>query len=131
MVLKINSSYTYERIFTIEDVKLFANLSGDINPIHLNEEYAKKTIFKTRIVHGLFASSIFSMIIGTKFPGEGSIYLEQNLKFIKPIYPKKKYLFTVKVTHIREDKPIYTLSTICTDEDQHVFIEGNAIVLKK
>jgi len=130
MNLKIGDYFELKRVFTSSDVEKFAKLSGDNNPIHLDDEYAKESIFKKRIVHGLFAASIFSRIIGTKFPGEGSIYLEQNLKFTKPIYPDLEYVFKVQILDKREDKPIYTLETICLSPEGEICISGKAIIKK-
>lgn len=119
------------RSFSEADVETFAQVSRDFNPIHLDAEYARQTKFGRKVAHGMLAVSQFSAIIGTKFPGEGSIYLGQDLKFSKPIFIDEPYLFRVTITHIREDKPIYTLETVCLNQDGEPCIEGTAVVLFK
>ena len=88
-----NEGYIYEHLFsfTQEDVNRFAEISGDNNPIHLDEEYAKKTIFKKRIIHGFLNGSVFSKVFGTIFPGEGTIYLEQTMSNRKPMFTNITY----------------------------------------
>ena len=76
----------FEKTFSPEDVALFSSISNDNNPIHLDAEYAEKSIFGRRVVHGLLVSSLFSKIFGTIYPGSGSIYLTQNVKFLKPAF---------------------------------------------
>ena len=98
MMLDINDfsvgmSTQLERAFSDLDVNLFSELSGDKNPIHLDEDYAKNTIFAKRIVHGALASSIFSSIFANTLPGPGSIYLKSKLLFLKPIYLNDKHEF--------------------------------------
>ena len=78
--MKVGNKYIHQYSFSQDDVKLFAQITGDTNPLHLDEEYAKGTIFKTKIMHGFLSASVFSKVFGTLFPGEGCIYLEQNLK---------------------------------------------------
>ena len=82
---------TMEKIITLEDIKKFADVSGDFNPVHLEEEFAKKTIFKGRIAHGFLTASFISTIIATELPGPGSIYLKQSLKFLAPVYINEKF----------------------------------------
>ena len=106
----------------------FAALSGDTNPIHLDDEYAEKTIFGKRIVHGMLLGSFISKMIATKYPGEGSIYLSQNLKFKSPCYIGDTVKVTIKL--IEQEGSKYTLGTYVTN-DHHVLIEGEAFVIKK
>ena len=83
--LKINQSYTESIKVSDANIKKFASASGDKNPIHLNENFAKNTIFKTRIAHGMLIASFVSSVIGNKFPGNGTIYVSQTLKFKRPV----------------------------------------------
>ena len=90
--LRVGMESTMEKIVTLQDIKKFAEVSGDYNPVHLDEEFAKKTIFKRRIAHGFLTASFISTIIATHLPGPGSIYLKQSLKFLAPVYINEKIL---------------------------------------
>ena len=90
--ITVGSKFEYEFSFTQQDVVNFATASGDFNPIHLDEEYAKNSIFKTTIIHGFLGGSIFSKVFGTIFPGNGTIYLKQDLSFLKPMFTNKNYI---------------------------------------
>ena len=100
----------------------------DNNPVHLDEEYAKKSIFGERIVYGYLTASLFSGIIGSILPGAGSIYLNQSMNFRKPVYHNELITATCTITHIREDKPIVTLETICRNEKNEIVIDGTALI---
>ena len=91
MKLKIGDSYKEEFVITQEMVNKFAKLSGDKNPLHIDKKFAATTRFKNPIVHGLFSVTSFGKVMGTKFPGPGSIHVAQNLSFKKPLYPDEKY----------------------------------------
>jgi acyl dehydratase len=117
--------------FTREDVKLFADLSLDSNPVHLDEDYAKNSMFGDVIVHGMLVASLFSALLGKHLPGEGTIYLGQNLKFKKPIFLNQEVTASVEVIEIREDKDIITLSTVCKNDQNEVVISGEAVVMFK
>jgi acyl dehydratase len=116
------------RSFTLEDVKIFSKLSGDYNPIHINEEFANKSIFQRPIVHGILVSSLFSSLIANELPGPGSIYLSQTLQFKAPVYHNVEIIARVEISKVRIDKPIYELKTICLDNEGKVLIEGVAII---
>ena len=83
---QIGQKAFFEKCITDEDIRSFATISGDDNPIHLNDEYAGNSIFGRRIAHGILVSGLISKVIGTQLPGEGTIYLSQSLKFLKPVY---------------------------------------------
>lgn len=126
--LYVGQSSSLSKRFTLDDVKAFAGLSQDDNPVHLDREYAERSVFHKRIVHGFLSGSLFSAIIGTQLPGNGSIYLGQTLNFKKPIYHDQLVTATVTVVDIRKDKPIVKLSTVCINEQDEVVIDGEAIV---
>jgi 3-hydroxybutyryl-CoA dehydratase len=84
--LKVGMTESYEQTITDADIKTFAGLSGDNNPVHMSEEYAEKSRFKKRIAHGLLSASFFSALFGTKLPGYGCIYVSQSLNFRRPVY---------------------------------------------
>ncbi|MCI8877320.1 MAG: MaoC family dehydratase [Lachnospiraceae bacterium] len=116
-----------EKVFHESDVELFAQVSGDKNPLHLNDTYAEKSRFGRKIVHGILVSSLISKIIGMKLPGEGSIYLEQNIRFRKPVYVDEKVIVKVTIIEINQNK--FTLKTNVYNMDDECLIEGNAKVL--
>lgn len=126
--LFVGQNASLSRRFALNDVKAFSELSLDNNPVHLDEEYAKNSIFGDRIVYGYLTASLFSGIIGSILPGPGAIYLSQNLNFRKPIYHNELVTATCTITHIREDKPIITLETICKNEKGEVAIDGTAVI---
>ena len=126
--LRIGQAASLQKRFSKEDVKHFAALSGDVNPLHLDEKFANTGPFGSEIVHGLLTSSLFSGIIGTMLPGQGSIYLSQNLNFKKAVFHNELITATCTIVHKRVDKPILTMETICKNENNEVVIEGTAII---
>lgn len=125
---KVGDVASETRTITDQDVRDFARLSGDDNPIHINDEYAAKTRFKRRIAHGMLAASVLSKVAGTQMPGPGSIYLNQTMKFKRPCYIGDTITAEIKVLEVRPDKPILTLSTIVRNQHNQVLLEGEAIV---
>ena len=129
MKLKLNDFFSYEFSISKDNVQKFAELSGDTNPIHLDEEYAKKTIFKSPIIHGYLGSSVFSKVLGTMFPGEGTIYLSQNLKFHLPMYTDKIYISEFLVTNIEPEKHRATIkTTIKLASNATLITSGEALI---
>ena len=126
--LKAGQKYKITKIFTEGDVEKFAFLTGDVNPIHLNEDYARETIFGKRIVHGMLVSSTISTVIANHLPGPGTIYLSQNLNFRRPVFLGDKVTTVIEVIKIREDKPVVTLRTCCYNQNKDIVIEGEANV---
>lgn len=125
--LKEGMSATLSRTITETDLRNFAGVSGDINPMHLNEEYAKTTRFGGCIVHGMLTASLISATIGTKLPGPGVIYLSQSLKFIAPVYVNDTVYATVTVRALDAARRRCTLDTRCTVKGKTV-LEGEALV---
>lgn len=111
-----------------EDVLLFAKLSEDFNPIHIDKNYAKKTKFRKRIVHGMLGASLISAVLGNKLPGRGSIILNQTLSYIEPIYINDIITAEVEVLKVRHDKPIVTLNTICYNQFKKENIIGEVVL---
>jgi 3-hydroxybutyryl-CoA dehydratase len=124
----IGARATLSRTITEDDILLFALVSGDHNPIHLDAEYAEKTLFGKRIAHGFLIGSLISAVLGNDMPGPGSIYLGQTLKFLAPIHIGDTVTVTVKVVAIREDKRIITLHTDCTNQHGTLVLSGEATV---
>lgn len=127
---KIGMFETISKIITEEDINTYADISLDRNPVHLDEEYAKNTIFKGRIAHGMLSSGLISAILGTKLPGEGSIYLSQVLKFVAPVRIGDKITAKCEVVDLIPDKKIIILKTICYNQDDKIVIDGEAKILK-
>jgi len=119
---------TTEKTVTIEDIKRFAEVSGDFNPVHLDEEFAKKTIFKRRIAHGFLTASFISTIIASELPGPGSIYLKQSLKFLAPVYINEKILVKVRIIEINIQKSKVKLITECF-KNKTLVLTGEAEIL--
>ena len=128
MKLKIGDFYKEEFIITQEMVNQFAKLSGDKNPLHINKDFASKTRFKKPIVHGLFSVTSFGKIMGTKFPGSGSIHVRQNLSFKTPLYPDQKYYVYVELIRIIKDKHFGVFKTQIFDMKNKIVIDGTGIV---
>src|SRR5215510_6183598 len=116
------------RTQTISDemIRSFADLTGDTNPVHLDDSYAAGTRFGRRIAHGMIAAGLISATLANDLPGPGTVYLSQTLQFKAPVYPGDTIIATVEVKSARPDKPILTLSTICTNQDDKVVLEGEA-----
>ncbi|MBL8163848.1 MAG: MaoC family dehydratase [Anaerolineae bacterium] len=129
MTLQIGDKASRTRTITDEDVRLFAQASGDTNSIHLDEEYAAQTPFKRRIAHGMLTASLISAILGNDLPGMGTIYLGQDVKFKAPVFIGDTVTATVEVIKYREDKRIATFRTTVTNQDGVLVIEGEAVVI--
>ncbi len=125
--LKLGMQATVSRTITDTDLRNFSGVSGDTNPMHLNEEYAKQTMFGGTIVHGLLSASLISAVIGTKLPGPGVIYLSQTLKFLAPVRVGDTVYATATIKQLMPEKKRCVLETICTVHGKSV-IEGEAIV---
>lgn len=123
--IKVGMEATYSQTITDVDVKIFSGISGDKNPIHMSDEYAIKSRFKKRIVHGLMLASYFSSLFGMKLPGEGCVYVSQNLDFKKPVYLGDTVKAIVTVTKIDLIKQRVFFKTVCKVKHK-VVIDGNA-----
>ncbi len=115
-------------IFTGEKVVQFADISNDHNPIHLDSEYAGKSRFGKRIVHGFLVGSLISAVIANIMPGEGSIYVNQNLNFKRPVFWNDEIRAKVAITNIDVEKSLIELSTICINQNGKNVIEGTAVI---
>ncbi|RMG78811.1 MAG: MaoC family dehydratase [Chloroflexi bacterium] len=122
---------TASRTITVTDeqIRAFAQASGDHNPVHLDDDYAAQTPFGRRIAHGMLTASFISAILGNDLPGPGTIYLGQDLKFKAPVHIGDTITATVEVVKYREDRRIATLRTACTNQEGKVVLEGEAVVI--
>ena len=127
-IIIVGDEDNYSRKVLEKDIKNFSDISGDYNPIHLDENYAKNTIFKKRIAHGMFISSFISKVIAEKLPGKGTLYLYQDLNFLKPVFINDIIRTSVKVIEIINSKKI-RLKTICENQNSEIVINGEAIVM--
>jgi 3-hydroxybutyryl-CoA dehydratase len=110
-------------------IERFAQATGDHNPIHLDENYAKGTIFKTRVAHGMLQAGILSGILGTRFPGVGTIYLFQTLKFLKPVFIGDEITFRLRVVELLKEKNRARLETVCINQRGETVLTGEALVM--
>ncbi len=111
--LSVGQSASYAKTITEADVILFAGISGDDNPVHINAEYAAETMFKDRIVHGMFSAALISAVLGTRMPGPGAIYIDQQISFKAPVYIGDTVTVTATVTEINLERRRVTLETTC------------------
>jgi 3-hydroxybutyryl-CoA dehydratase len=126
--LKVGMTACYAKTVTEADVVLFAGISGDTNPVHLNEEFARETLFQGRIAHGMLSASFISTVLGTKLPGPGCIYVSQNLKFRAPVRCGDTVSATATIADIVPEKKRVIMQTVCSVGDK-VVLEGEAVVL--
>ncbi len=129
MTLSVGDAAEMSKTVTEEDVRVFAELTGDRNPVHLDEEYAAGTRFGRRIAHGMLGASLISAVLANELPGRGTVYLSQTLRFTAPVFLGDTVTARVVVKQVREDKPVVTLETVCTNERGERVVEGEAVVL--
>jgi 3-hydroxybutyryl-CoA dehydratase len=126
--LSVGQAAVFGKTVTEADIAAFAGVSGDTNPVHLNEEYAKNTMFKGRIAHGMLSASFISTVFGTKLPGPGCIYVSQLLKFKAPVKIGDTVIARVEVTALNADKKFATFKTTCSVGDK-VVLDGEATLM--
>jgi len=129
MNLQIGDKFSTSKQITDSVVRAFADLSGDYNPIHLDEEFAKTTRFGKRIAHGMISGALISAVLGYEFKERKVVYLSQTLKFTAPVFLDDTVTATATVANIREDKPVVTLETICTNQNGETVVKGEAVVM--
>ena len=123
--IEIGMSESYSQTISESDVKAYAGISGDRNPVHMDEEYAEKSRYKKRIAHGMISSSLFSALFGTKLPGPGCVYVNQSLNFKRPVYIGDTVTAIITVTKIDEIKSRVYFDTVCKVKNKTV-IDGKA-----
>jgi 3-hydroxybutyryl-CoA dehydratase len=126
--LAVGMEASYTKKITNEDVHAFAELTGDNNPVHLDDAYAAGTMFKQRIAHGMLTASLLSTVLGTKLPGQGCIYLTQTLKFRAPVLIGAEVMATVKITSLDPEKGRAVLATMCSVNGKSV-LDGEAMMM--
>ena len=128
---KVGMKAHTSKTITETDVILFAGVSTDINPVHLDEEAAKKGIFGKRVAHGILVSGLISAVLGNKLPGPGSIYMGQELKFLAPVFIGDTITAEVEIVELIPEKCRIKLNTTCTNQDGKVVIAGSALIMNR
>ena len=126
--IEIGMIRSLRKVVTDRDIEMFAEVSTDRNPVHLDDDYAQDTIFEGRIAHGMLTAGLISAVIGEQLPGHGTVYLGQSLKFLAPVRPGDMVLAEVEVTNIDHSKRRVTMATRCLVNGKKVLI-GEATVL--
>ena len=129
MQLKIGDKFTTNRTVTDELIRAFAEVSGDYNPIHLDEEFASKTLFGKRIAHGMLSGAFISAVLGNEFKDMKIVYLSQTMRFTAPVFIGDTVTTTATITNIREDKNIITCETICTNQNGETLVTGESKIM--
>ena len=129
MDLKIGDKFSTSKQITDSVVRAFADLSGDYNPIHIDEEFAKTTRFGRRIAHGMISGALISAVLGYEFKERRVVYLSQTMKFVAPVFIDDTVTASATVKNIREDKNIVTLETVCTNQNGETTLKGEAVVM--
>jgi 3-hydroxybutyryl-CoA dehydratase len=120
--------FSFERFISANDVKRFTEVVGDSNPIHIDAEFAEKSFFKKRIVHGAFLTGLISKILGMDFPGQGTVYISQSSVFKRPVYVDTMVKVEVKVTEVITEKRRLVLDTNIFNEKGEICLTGSATV---
>jgi 3-hydroxybutyryl-CoA dehydratase len=126
--IKLGDASEFAKTISESDVYLYAGITGDFNPAHLNEAYAEKTFFKTRIAHGMLTAGFISAILGTKLPGPGTIYLRQSLTFLAPVHIGDTITARVEAAEIMEEKNRVRFTTTCKNQEGTIVLDGEALV---
>lgn len=126
--LKVGDTARFSKTVSESDVYLFAGVTGDLNPAHVNEDYAKDTFFKTRIVHGMLSASFISTVIGTMLPGPGTVYMRQAVNFLAPVKFGDTVTAIVEVAEIMADQKQVRLKTYCINQENKTVVDGEALV---
>lgn len=130
-MLDVGQEYSIDYSFTQTDVDNFAKLCGDTNPIHIDPEYAKKSVFGRLIIHGYLGASIFSKVLGTLFPGEGTIYLGQTIKFYNPMFVDEIYTAKFEVIEVIREKHRAKIRTTVFGKNEEIVQLGEALIMNK
>ena len=126
--LHVGDTARFSKTISESDVYMFAGVTGDLNPAHVNEEYAKGTFFKTRIVHGMLTASLISTVVGTMLPGPGTVYMRQEVSFLAPVKFGDTITAIAEVAEIIADKKRVRLKTYCINQENQTVVDGEALV---
>lgn len=126
---KVGDSAQLSKTVKDEDIRIFAEVTGDKNPLHLDDEFASKTIFKRRIAHGILTAALISSVIGNRLPGNGTIYLSQTLNFLAPVYIGDEITAKVEVLQVLKEGKRLRLKTQVINQNGTVVVDGEALVI--
>jgi 3-hydroxybutyryl-CoA dehydratase len=126
--IKLFETCEFSKTISESDVYLYAGVTGDLNPAHINEEYARQTFFKTRIAHGMLIAGFISTVVAMRLPGPGTIYIRQELNFLAPVRIGDTVTARVEVIEIMSEQKHLRLKTTCTKQDGTVVVDGEAVV---
>ncbi len=126
--IKVGDSAEFVKTVSETDIYLYAGITGDFNPAHVNEAYAETTFFKTRIAHGMLSAGFISAILGTKLPGPGAIYIQQTLMFLAPVRIGDTITARVEALEIDEEENRVRFSTTCSNQEGTVVLDGEALI---
>lgn len=126
--MKLGQSAEVVHVITEDDIQKFGDLSGDYNPVHFDDEWAKTTMFGSRIAHGILTASFISAAIGMHLPGPGTIYMSQSMKFMAPVRIGDKITTRVEVINLNDEKERVTLKTTCKNQDGIIVLDGEALI---
>jgi len=126
--LKVGDKAEFSKTIAESDVYLYAGITGDLNPAHINEEYASSTFFKTRIVHGMLLGGLISAVLGNKLPGPGTVYIRQEINFLAPVKIGDTVTALVEVMELMDKEKRVRLKTWCVNQDGTTVLDGEAVV---
>jgi len=127
--LEVGQSAEFSKTVTEADVVLYAGITGDVNPVHIDHESARKSIFRGPVAHGMLSAGFISTVLGTRLPGPGTVYLSQSLRFVAPVRIGDTVTARVEVTELRAEKRRAVLRTVCQNQDGETVLTGEATVL--
>jgi len=125
----VGEKATFSKTITETDVVLYAGLIGDFNSLHVNKQAASESLFGRRVAHGMLTAGLISTVIGTRLPGEGSIYMGQELRFLKPVFLGDTITAAAEVVEVMEDKRRVRLHTWCINDRGETVVDGEALVM--
>ncbi len=126
--INVGDGASFAKTVSETDIYLYAGITGDFNPVHIDECHASQTVFKTRIAHGMLVAGLISTVLGTRFPGPGTIYLRQELSFLAPVRIGDTITASVEVIEIHTEKNRIRLKTLCKNQKGIVVLDGEAVV---
>lgn len=126
--LRVGDRAEFSKTLSETDVYLYAGVTGDLNPAHINEEYAKKTFFKTRIVHGMLLAGLISGVLGNRLPGPGTVYIRQEMTFLAPVRIGDTITASVEILEIMTEAKRIKAKTTCVNQEGTLVLDGVAIV---
>lgn len=126
--MRVGESATFSKTISETDVYLFAGITGDFNPAHVDEEYARTTAFKGRIAHGMLTAGLISHILGMKLPGPGAIYVQQELRFLAPVHIGDTITARAEVVELIPEKKLVRMRTTCSNQEGVTVLDGEAVM---